>query len=104
MDYLPIFYRIKQRACLVVGGGSVASRKVSLLRKAGADVTVVSTELCDELEKLASSKAIRYLNRQYEKRDLDGCMLVIAATDQADVNEQCKSRYRQAAHRRCWPG
>ena len=88
MDYLPIFYRIKQRACLVVGGGSVASRKVSLLRKAGADVTVVSPELCDELEKLAASKTIRYLNRQYEKRDLDDCVLVIAATDQADVNEQ----------------
>ena len=81
MDYLPIFYRIKQRACLVVGGGSIASRKVNLIRKAGADVTVVSPELCDELEKLASSNAIRHLNRQYEKHDLDDCVLVIAATD-----------------------
>lgn len=88
MDYLPIFYRIKQRACLVVGGGSIASRKVDLLRKAGADVTVVSPQLCDELEKLASSGTIRYLKRRYQKQDLVDCALVIAATDQADVNQR----------------
>lgn len=87
MDYLPIFYRIKQRSCLVVGGGSIAARKVSLLRKAGADVTVVSPELCDELQQLASSNKIRYLNRGYVENDLDDCVLVIAATDQRDVNE-----------------
>ncbi|NNL06736.1 MAG: uroporphyrinogen-III C-methyltransferase [Gammaproteobacteria bacterium] len=88
MDYLPIFYRIRQRSCLVVGGGSVAARKVSLLRKAGADVTVVSPELCDELQQLASSNKIDYLNRGYVENDLDDCVMVIAATDQRDVNEQ----------------
>jgi uroporphyrin-III C-methyltransferase/precorrin-2 dehydrogenase/sirohydrochlorin ferrochelatase len=88
VDYLPIFYRIKQRSCLVIGGGSVAARKVSLLRKAGADVTVVSPELCDELQQLASSNKIRYLNRGYVENDLDDCVLVIAATDLRDLNEQ----------------
>jgi uroporphyrin-III C-methyltransferase/precorrin-2 dehydrogenase/sirohydrochlorin ferrochelatase len=88
VDYLPIFYQIKKRSCLVVGGGAVAARKVSLLRKAGADITVVSPEICGELQQLVSSNKIEYLNRAYINDDLDSCVLVIAATDQRDVNEQ----------------
>lgn len=88
MDYLPIFYQIKQRTCLVVGGGAVAARKASLLRKAGADVLVVSPQLCDELEQLKSSGKIRHQQRGYQSDDLVDCVLVIAATDQADLNER----------------
>ena len=88
MDYLPIFYQIKQRTCLVVGGGTVAARKVSLLRKAGADVLVVSPQLCDELEQLKSIGKIRHQQRGYQSDDLEDCVLVIAATDQADLNER----------------
>ena len=92
MDYLPIFYQIKQRPCLVVGGGAVAARKVSLLRKAGAEVAVVSPELCDELEQLVSSNKIQHMKRAYKQEDLDNCVLVIAATDQRDVNEQISAQ------------
>ena len=88
MDYLPIFYQIKQRTCLVVGGGAVAARKASLLRKAGADVLVVSPQLCDELEQSKSIGKIRHQQRGYQSDDLDDCVLVIAATDQADLNER----------------
>lgn len=88
MDYLPIFYRIKQRACLVVGGGAVAARKVSLLRKAGADVVVVAPRLCDELAQLESEGKILHRERDYMPSDLDDCVLVIAATDQREVNER----------------
>lgn len=88
VDYLPIFYQIKQRTCLVVGGGAVAGRKVSLLRKAGANVLVVSPLLCDELEQLKSTDKIRHQQRVYRSDDLDNCVLVIAATDQADLNER----------------
>lgn len=88
VDYLPIFYQIKQRTCLVVGGGAVAARKVSLLRKAGADVRVVSPQLCDELEQLRATGKIRHQQRVYQSEDLEDCVLVIAATDQADLNER----------------
>ena len=88
MDYLPIFYQIKQRTCLVVGGGSVAARKVSLLRKAGAAVVVISPQLCDELEQLKLSGKIQHLQREYVPDDVDDCVLVIAATDQREVNER----------------
>ena len=92
MDYLPIFYQIKQRPSLVVGGGAVAARKVSLLRKAGAEVVVVSPELCEELAQLVSSNKIQHLKRAYKQQDLDNCVLVIAATDQHDVNEQISAQ------------
>ena len=88
MDYLPIFYRIKQRRCLVVGGGAVAARKASLLCKAGADVAVISPRLSDELAALESAGKIQHLDREYQTSDLDDCMLVIAATDQREVNER----------------
>ena len=92
MDYLPIFYQLRQRTCLVVGGGAVAARKVALLRKASADVVIVSPELCDELARLKSKGSIRHIERTYEPGDLDDCFLVIAATDRRDVNEQVSAQ------------
>ena len=88
MEYLPIFIQIKNRPCLVVGGGSIAARKVALLRKAQADVTVVSPELCDELMTLSDDGLINYVARGFEEADLENCVVVIAATDQHDVNER----------------
>jgi len=87
MEYLPIFIQIKHRPCLVVGGGSIAARKVALLRKAQADVTVVSPELCDELQILKQEGQIKHQAREFKDSDLDECVAVIAATDQRPVNE-----------------
>ncbi len=87
MEYLPIFFQIKHRPCLVVGGGSIAARKVALLRKAQADVSVVSPELCTELQNLKKDGLIQYQARGFEDSDLDECILVIAATDQHKTNE-----------------
>ena len=49
MDFLPIFINVKDRNCLVVGGGEVAARKAAMLIRAGARVLVVSPELGTEL-------------------------------------------------------
>ncbi len=88
MNYLPIFFQIKQRPCLVVGGGSIAARKVALLRKAEGEVTVVSPELCSELSGLAAEGKIQHKAKTFSAEDMDDCVAVIAATDQRDVNEQ----------------
>ena len=88
MQYLPLFFQIKQRPCLVVGGGGVAARKVALLRKAGGDVTVVAPALCDELAALAADGKIRHRARAFDDADLDECVLVIAATDDRATNER----------------
>ena len=87
MEYLPIFIQIKHRPCLVVGGGTIAARKVALLRKAQADVIVVSPELCAELEGLSQQGLIEHKPRIFEDADLEECVMVIAATDQHDVNQ-----------------
>lgn len=62
MNFLPIFMNIKAQPCLVVGGGDVASRKVFLLLRAGGEVTVVSPELCDELQRWQQAGDIKYTN------------------------------------------
>ncbi|MCK4833251.1 MAG: uroporphyrinogen-III C-methyltransferase [Gammaproteobacteria bacterium] len=88
MEYLPIFIQIKNRPCLVVGGGSIAARKVALLRKAQANVTVVSPQLCGELQTLSDESLIQHTKREFEDLDLETCVAVIAATDQRPVNER----------------
>ena len=88
MNYLPIFIQIKQRPCLVVGGGSIAARKVALLRNAEAAVTVVSPELCTELSDLAAAGKIQHKAKIFSVEDMSDCVLVIAATNQRKVNQQ----------------
>ncbi len=88
MNYLPIFVQIKQRPCLVVGGGSIAARKVALLRKAEGDVTVVSPELCAELSELAATGKIQHKAKTFSPEDMDDSVIVIAATNQREVNQQ----------------
>jgi uroporphyrin-III C-methyltransferase/precorrin-2 dehydrogenase/sirohydrochlorin ferrochelatase len=91
MDFLPIFLNIRERACLVVGGGSVAERKVSLLLDAGAAVTVVSPQLCDSLRDLYEQGSIDYRQGEFNEDELQGKALIIAATNDHEVNESIAS-------------
>src|SRR3989338_7555445 len=88
MDYLPIFFNIKGRPCLVVGGGAVAARKIRLLLQAGGEVSVVAPELCPELARLAADQSISHRARNFQDTDLQQQVLVIAASDQADINNR----------------
>ena len=73
------------RACLVVGGGKVALRKVTSLVECRAHVTVVSPEFCPELTAL---DGVRLVQRAFEDNDAAGAMLAFAATSDPDVNRQ----------------
>ncbi|HWK47546.1 MAG TPA: NAD(P)-dependent oxidoreductase [Stellaceae bacterium] len=91
MEFLPIFLRLKGRAALVVGGGEVAARKVALLRRAGAAVTVLAPDLAPELAALAAEGTIRHEPARFEAGcfedpPFDDIVLVIAATDDPAVN------------------
>ena len=77
---------MKGRACVVLGGGPVALRKVRTLVRAEADVTVVAPEAVLDLASLAMAGRVRWVRRGYEERDLDGASIVICATNDADVN------------------
>lgn len=86
MDLFPVFLDLDDRDCLVAGGGKVAARKVTLLRRAGARVEVVAPELCSELARLAAEHSIIHTARGFQADDLDSKVLVIAATDREQVN------------------
>lgn len=88
MRYLPAFLDLEHRACLVVGGGEVAARKVDMLRRANAQVTVAAPELSPPLAELARQKSIDHLAINYSSAQLAGMTLVVAATDNETVNEQ----------------
>jgi len=88
MKYYPIHLDIKNRNCLVVGGGAVGTRKVNSLLECGAGVTVVSPNPTSQLTELASEGAITLTRRAYRSADLDGAFLVIGATDDKSLNQQ----------------
>ena len=83
----PLSLRLAGRRVLVVGGGSVALRRVAGLRAAEAEVVVVSPRLTPVLADMAARGLITAHQRAYQPGDLDGAWLVLACTDQPQVNE-----------------
>lgn len=86
MDFLPIFMNVKGENCLVIGGGKIASRKVFMLLRAGASVSVVSPELCQDLTIRKNEGEITHIDRVFEDADLNGKKIIIAATNNEKVN------------------
>src|SRR5580693_805032 len=83
----PLSLRLEGRRAVVVGGGPVALRRVAGLREAGAEVVVVAPELTPALADMADRGLISAHRRRYQPGDLDGAWLVLACTDQPEVNE-----------------
>ncbi|TCK08447.1 siroheme synthase CysG [Marinobacterium mangrovicola] len=88
MDYLPLFFDLKKRRALLIGGGDVALRKARLLVRAGAQVSVVSHEVHEELRELVELHAGQVIIGEYHPALLDDVALVIAATDDQVLNER----------------
>lgn len=84
----PVMLDVKDRSCLVVGGGGVALRKAQGLVEDGARVTVVAPEAVEPLEKMAAAGRLVLKRRRYEASEAAGYALVIAATDDREVNTQ----------------
>ena len=80
--YFPIMLDLRGRKSVVVGGGNIARRKIDGLIEAGAKVTVIAPK-CTEMP-----TDVEIINREFEPQDLDGAWLVIAATDNPQVNMQ----------------
>ena len=88
MQYYPVSLDIKNRKCLVVGGGGVGTRKVMTLIDCDAKVTVVSPDVRGKLLELADRGLIILEKRPYRETDLDGMFLVIGTTDDEELNRQ----------------
>jgi precorrin-2 dehydrogenase/sirohydrochlorin ferrochelatase len=88
MRYYPVNLDIRQRNCLVVGGGRVGERKIKTLLECGAEVTVIAREATEHLRRLASEGRIVLNLRTYRPSDLDDQFLVIGATDDEGANQK----------------
>jgi len=95
MDYFPVFLDLKNRRCLLVGGGDVATRKGRMLSKAGAILRVVAPEISAELRELVTQHNGELLLREYHSGDMDACVLAVAATDIESLNEQISRDAKQ---------
>ena len=88
MQHLPIGIDLRDKRCLVVGGGDVATRKLERLLDAGAAVTVVSVSASARLAELQSNGEIQVQLRRFEESDLDNMRFVVAATSDAKLNQE----------------
>ncbi|MBR3622245.1 MAG: bifunctional precorrin-2 dehydrogenase/sirohydrochlorin ferrochelatase [Selenomonadaceae bacterium] len=93
MNY-PINLKLNNRKCLVVGGGHVAERKVLKLIRAGAKVTIISPALTETLHKLAGDGVIKWIADNYKRNAAKGFFIVVAATNDEDVNNEAISDAR----------
>jgi precorrin-2 dehydrogenase/sirohydrochlorin ferrochelatase len=78
--------KLRGRRSLVVGGGDVGLEKVEGLLACDGDVTVVAPDLQPQLQRLADEGSIAWIAREYEPVDLEGTFMVIAATNDSEVN------------------
>lgn len=86
MEYLPIFVDIKSKPVLVLGGGNIAARKISLLICAGAQIKIVAKKICSKLKKKPFKGKILWLGKNFETYMLDNVFLVIIATNNDKLN------------------
>ncbi|ELF9250347.1 uroporphyrinogen-III C-methyltransferase [Salmonella enterica] len=88
MDHLPIFCQLRDRDCLIVGGGDVAERKARLLLEAGARLTVNALTFIPQFTVWANEGMLTLVEGSFDETLLDSCWLAIAATDDDTVNQR----------------
>ncbi len=96
MDWYPVFWNLRDRPVLVVGGGSVAARKARALLRSGAAVSVAAERLGSELRGELEAGRIAHLAGAYAGEGLRGQCLVVAATDDAETNHRVAGEARAA--------
>lgn len=76
----PLFLKLRERAVLVVGAGSVAERKLAALLECGATLRVVAPEATERIREWARTGVLAWYERRFEEADVEGVWLVVAAT------------------------
>lgn len=96
MRYLPLFKNVRRQPCLVVGGGAVAQRKIQMLLRAGAKVTVVSPKATADIRAWHNTGKLIWTERTFQPADVEDRTLVFSATGQTRV-DKAVSRAARAA-------
>ena len=86
MEYLPIFINLRNKKCLVVGGGSVALRKINLLLKAKTRIECIALNFCDDLIALSKTNEIALITKHFESGDIKNYSVIISATNDESLN------------------
>ena len=86
--HFPMFVSLEDKKCVVIGGGRIAARRVQTLSNFCKDITVISPELCPEMEILLKEQKITYCCRKYRPGDGKDTFLLVAATNDREVNHQ----------------
>jgi precorrin-2 dehydrogenase / sirohydrochlorin ferrochelatase len=92
----PLFLKLANRACLVVGAGAVAEAKISSLLEANAKVRVIAPLATPRVQAWANAAVVEWHQRAFEPNDLEGMFLVVAATSSTQVHEQI---FKEASQR-----
>jgi len=87
MDYFPLFLKLKQQPCLVIGAGDIAARKIDLLAKAGANITVIANDISTSVGNMAKAHQLRIKQKSFEESDIQGFRLVVSATNNTSTNQ-----------------
>ena len=87
MSLLPLFIDIKDKPCLIVGGGKIAARKLKMLCKAEADITIIAPLICEEIQALVETHSLRLNQREFIDADINKQNLIIAATSDSPLNK-----------------
>ena len=95
MDLLPIFLRLKDKRCLVVGGTEAAARKARLVAESGADLTIIAVDPVPLVHELVSAGRAQLLERTAMPEDLTGMHLVVAGTEDDDFDAQVSTWAQQ---------
>ena len=95
MPYYPIFLDLNNQKALIVGGGTVAERKIQNLLRYECQIYVVSPHLTPYLKQLAAEKKIHHIPHEALDKALDEVFMVIAATDDPEVNSQIASQAKE---------
>lgn len=84
----PVMLKVTHKRCVIIGGGTVAARKLATLRAAGALVTVVAPDFCEAVQKQADASGCTLITDSYKPQYLEGAFVVIAATNNNAINRQ----------------
>lgn len=104
MGYFPLFFDLTDKKVLVVGAGRVASRRAAVLAEFEADVLVVAPVGTERMAELERMNLVRWERREFARMDLDGSDIVLAATDDAGLNDRIAGWCRELGILVCHAG
>ncbi|WP_085993111.1 NAD(P)-binding protein [Oceanobacillus senegalensis] len=95
MVLTPLMINLADKQVVIIGGGSVAERRVLSLKESGAVITLVSPEITDRLHSLRKRGLLRWKQKHFQSKDIHQAFLVIAATNDPEVNQSIKNNVPQ---------